>query len=65
MMQKDKTRENERNLILSDDMVCAVLKIEADAIGVTVEEYVDRFLEVFYKEPQKFYSVLNASAALK
>lgn len=52
---------NERDLILSDAVVCSVLKIEADAIGVMLEEYVDRFLEVFYKEPQKFYFIENKS----
>jgi len=51
------TRKNERDLILSDDTICAVLKIEAAAIGVTLQEYVERFLEVFYNEPQKFYSI--------
>ena len=53
------TRKHDRDLILSDVIACAVLKIEADAIGVTLEEYVDRFLEVFYKEPQKIYSILS------
>lgn len=52
------TRKNERELILSDAILCAVLKIEADAIGATLEEYVERFLEVVYKEPEKFYSIL-------
>ena len=52
---------NERDLILSDTVVCSVLKIEADAIGVTLEEYVDRFLQVFYKEPEKFYLTQNKS----
>ena len=52
---------NERDLILSDAVVCSVLKIEADAIGITLEEYVDRFLEVFYIEPQKFYFIENKS----
>lgn len=53
--------KNDKDLILSDVITCAVLKIEADAIGVTLEEYVDRFLEVFYKEPQKIYSILSKS----
>ena len=55
------TKKNDKDLILSDVITCAVLKIEADAIGVTLEEYVDRFLEVFYKEPQKIYSILSKS----
>ena len=49
-------KSNERELILSDALICAVLEIEAEAIGVTLEEYIDRFLEVFYKEPSKLYS---------
>ena len=48
-------KTNERELILSDALICAVLEIEAEAIGVTLEEYIDRFLEVFYKEPSKLY----------
>ena len=46
-------KTNEKKLILSDSIICAVLKIEADALGITEEEYVDRFLEVFYNEPHK------------
>ena len=37
------------------------IKIEADAIGVTLEEYVDRYLEVFYEDPQKLYSIIEGS----
>lgn len=55
------TRKFEKDLILSDATVYEVLKIEAAAIGVTPEEYVDRFLEVFYKEPQQLYSILSKS----
>ena len=40
---------SEREMILSDPIICAVLKIEAEAVGVTLEEYIDRFLEVFNK----------------
>jgi len=47
----------ERDLILSDSIICAVLSVEADAIGVSLEEYVDRFLEAFYKAPKKFISI--------
>lgn len=54
-----KTRKNERNLIFSDAVICAVLKIEADSIGVSLEEYIDRFLEVFYEEPEKLIDVLS------
>ena len=51
------TRKFERDLILSDTIMCAVLKRESDAIGITLEEYIDRFLEVFYTEPLRFYSM--------
>lgn len=49
----------ERELILSDALICSVLAIEAEALGVTLEEYVDRFLEVLSNEPQKLYPILN------
>ena len=57
-MTSQKTR-NERDIILSDPVLASVLSIEANSVGVSLEEYVDRFLEVFYKEPQKFYTILN------
>lgn len=53
--------KNERDFILSDTILCAALKMEADAIGVTLEEYVDKFLAAFYEDPQKFYSILEKS----
>ena len=53
------SEKNERDLILSDAAICAVLKTEADTIGLTIEEYVDEFLKAFYKEPKKFYSLLG------
>ena len=51
--------KSEKDLILSDAILSAVLKVEAEAVGVTLEEYVDRFLEVFYKEPEKFIPLVN------
>ena len=51
--------KNDKNLILSDAIICAVLKLEADKVGVTLEEYVDRFLEVFYNEPHKLQPILS------
>ena len=50
---------NERDIILADPIICAVLKIEADKVGVSLEEYIDRFLEVFYNEPQTLQSILS------
>ena len=51
--------KNDKDLILSDAIICAVLKLEADKVGVTLEEYVDRFLEVFYNEPHKLQPILS------
>ena len=48
-------KNNERELILSDTLICEVLRIEAESVGVSLEEYVDRFLEVFYNEPGVLY----------
>ena len=50
--------KNERDTILADPIICAVLKIEAEKVGVPLEEYVDRFLEVFYNEPHKIPPLL-------
>ena len=53
------TRAEERNLILSDCIICSVLSVEAEAVGVTLEEYVDRFLDVFYNEPSRLESIIE------
>ena len=50
--------KNERDTILADPIICAVLKIEAEKVGVSLEEYVDRFLEVFYNESHKLQLLL-------
>ena len=44
----------DKALILSDPILCAVLSIEAESVGVPLEEYVDRFLEAYYKDPTSF-----------
>ena len=53
------TRTEERNLILSDCIICSVLSIETEAIGITLEEYIDRFLDVFYNEPSRLESIIE------
>jgi len=58
-MSVQKMIKNDKDLILSDAIICAVLKLEADKVGVTLEEYVDRFLEVFYNEPHKLQPILS------
>lgn len=47
------TQKKDRELILSDPILCAVLSIEAESVGVTLEEYIDRFLEVYYSDPAR------------
>ena len=46
--------KQDKALILSDPILCAVLSVEAETVGVALEEYVDRFLEAFYTDPEKF-----------
>ena len=57
------TMKNERELILSDPIISAVLKVEAESVGVTVEEYCDCFLQCFYNEPEVFVSITNKGKA--
>lgn len=58
-MLNETTMKAERELILSDPIVCAVLQIEADKTGVTLEEYCDCFLTKFYESPQEFLVLLK------
>ena len=50
-MTKKKMMRSERDLILADALLRLILEEQARKIGVSIEEYVDRFLEVFYKKP--------------
>ena len=54
------SRTEEKNLILSDCIICSVLSIEAEAVGITLEEYVDRFLDVFYNEPSRLDAIIES-----
>ncbi len=49
-----KTKMKDKDLILSDPILCAVLSIEAESVGVSLETYVDRFLDAFYQDPESF-----------
>ena len=49
----------DKALILSDSLICSVLSIEAEALGVTLEEYVDRFLDVFYDNSIKLDAIVK------
>ena len=53
------TMRNEREMILADPIICAVLKLEAESIGVSLEQYVARFLDTFYSNPEAFSSILS------
>lgn len=60
-MLNEMTLKSERELILADPIISAVLKIEAESVGVTVEEYCDCFLQNFYSHPKTFASIINES----
>ncbi len=55
--QSDK--KTDRALILSDVILYSVLAIEAESLGITTEEYVDRFLDAFYDDPKKFKDIIK------
>ena len=44
----------DKELILSDSLLCAVLSVEAESVGVSLEEYVERFLVEYIKNDGKF-----------
>ena len=60
-MLNEMTLKSERELILADPILSAVLEIEAESVGVTVEEYCDCFLQNFYNHPEIFVSIINES----
>ena len=49
----------DKSLILSDTLICSVLSIEADALGITLEDYVDRFLDVFYNDSTMLNEIIK------
>ena len=53
MMSRMK-REIDRKYILADELLCEVLSAEAESVGVSLEDYVDRFLDAFYQDPKRF-----------
>ena len=58
-MTSKMTKNIDRELILSDTLICSVLSIEAEALGITLEEYVDRFLDAFYNDPTNFEKIIK------
>ena len=53
-MNKIKDLKDERELILSNPIMRLVIENEAKKAGVSPEEYTDRFLDLFYKNPSLF-----------
>ena len=51
----------EKEAILSDAVLCTVLELEAESVGVFLEAYVDRFIEVFYSDSEKLMPLLNVN----
>lgn len=51
----------EKEAILSDAVLSTVLELEAESVGVSLETYVDRFLEVFYSDSEKLMPLLNVN----
>ena len=49
----------EKRLILSDALIVSVIRSEAEKVGVTVEDYVDKFLDIFYNSTEKLISITN------
>ena len=47
-------KTTDKKLILSDSLICAVLSIQAESVGVSLEDHVDRFLDAFYQDPASF-----------
>lgn len=54
MEMMNSLKKVDRELILSDELICAVLSVEAESVGASLEDYVDRFLDAFYEEPERF-----------
>ena len=44
----------EREKLLTEPIVSDILRAVAEDIGVTPEEYIDRFIEVFTEQPELF-----------
>ena len=54
----DRLRLDEKRIKAMADGIRDVAKLP-DPVGVTLEEYVDRFLEVFYNEPHMLQPILS------
>ena len=50
----------EREKLLTEPIVSDILRAVADEIGVTPEEYIDRFIEVFTAQPELFDGLIKS-----
>ena len=50
----------EREKLLTEPIVSDILRAVAEDIGVTPEEYIDRFIEVFTKQPELFEGLIKS-----
>lgn len=51
----------EREKLLTEPIVSDILRAVAEDIGVTPEEYIDRFIEVFTEQPELFEGLIERS----
>lgn len=50
----------EREKLLTEPIVSDILRAVAEDIGVTPEEYIDRFIEVFTAQPELFEGLIKS-----
>lgn len=50
----------EREKLLTEPIVSDILRAVAEEIGVTPEEYIDRFIEVFTEQPELFEGLIKS-----
>ncbi len=55
----------EKEKLLKEPIIGDVLCAVSSEIGVTPEEYIDRFIEVFLREPESIMNILNKKCKLE
>ena len=50
----------EKEKLLTEPIVSDILRAVAEEIGVTPEEYIDRFIEVFTEQPELFEGIIKS-----
>ena len=56
--------QSERDKLLNEPVVSDILRVVAEDVGVTPEEYIDRFIEVFMADPEAFLELLKSPKTL-